>query len=50
MALTAASQLAGAEMDEARARLAALMGVATEQLSFGPSDRREYLCSGASVR
>jgi len=32
-----ASQLAGAEMDEARARLAALMGVATEQLSFGPS-------------
>lgn len=32
-----ASELAGAEMDEARARLAALMGVATEQLSFGPS-------------
>ncbi|NCQ22865.1 MAG: aminotransferase class V-fold PLP-dependent enzyme, partial [Roseovarius sp.] len=33
----AASQLAGAEMDEARARLAALMGVATDELSFGPS-------------
>lgn len=32
-----ASELAGAEMDEARARLAALMGVATEQLSFGSS-------------
>lgn len=32
-----ASQLAGAEMDEARARLAALMGVATDELSFGPS-------------
>ncbi|GHE00781.1 NifS [Defluviimonas sp. 20V17] len=33
----AASQLAGAEMDEARARLAALMGVETDELSFGPS-------------
>ena len=33
----AASQLAGAEMDEARSRLAAIMGVATEELSFGPS-------------
>lgn len=33
----AASQLAGAEMDEARARLAALMGVAADELSFGPS-------------
>lgn len=32
-----ASELAGAEMDEARSRLAALMGVQTEQLSFGPS-------------
>lgn len=32
-----ASRLAGAEMDEARSRLAALMGVATEELSFGPS-------------
>ena len=33
----AASQAAGAEMDEARARLAALLGVATDELSFGPS-------------
>lgn len=33
----AASQLGGAEMDEARVRLAAMLGVATEELSFGPS-------------
>ncbi|NSY38184.1 aminotransferase class V-fold PLP-dependent enzyme [Leisingera sp. ANG59] len=32
-----ASRLGGEEMDEARTRLAALMGVATEELSFGPS-------------
>uniref|UniRef100_UPI0035640D9D aminotransferase class V-fold PLP-dependent enzyme n=1 Tax=Shimia sp. TaxID=1954381 RepID=UPI0035640D9D len=32
-----ASRLAGAEMDEARERLAALLGVETEELSFGPS-------------
>lgn len=32
-----ASRLAGEEMDEARARLAAMMGVATDELSFGPS-------------
>ncbi len=32
-----ASQLAGAEMDEGRARLAAMLGVATDELSFGPS-------------
>lgn len=32
-----ASQLAGAEMDEARARLAAMMGIDTDELSFGPS-------------
>ncbi|APE43547.1 nitrogen fixation protein NifS [Sulfitobacter alexandrii] len=32
-----ASQLAGAEMDEARQRLAALLGVDTDELSFGPS-------------
>ncbi|WP_417598288.1 aminotransferase class V-fold PLP-dependent enzyme [Pararhodobacter oceanensis] len=32
-----ASQLAGAEMDEARSRLAAMMGVDTDELSFGPS-------------
>ncbi|MGB0958659.1 MAG: aminotransferase class V-fold PLP-dependent enzyme [Halocynthiibacter sp.] len=33
----AASTLAGAEMDEARARLAGLMNVATDEVSFGPS-------------
>ena len=33
----AASQLGGAEMDEARARLAAMLGVEGEELSFGPS-------------
>ncbi|MBR9894638.1 aminotransferase class V-fold PLP-dependent enzyme [bacterium] len=32
-----ASEAAGAEMDEARLRLAALLGVETEELSFGPS-------------
>ena len=31
-----ASQLAGAEMDEARARMAAILGVDTDELSFGP--------------
>lgn len=33
----AVSQLAGAEMDEARTRLAALLNVETDELSFGPS-------------
>lgn len=33
----AASQAAGAEMDEARNRLAAMMGVESDELSFGPS-------------
>lgn len=32
-----ASRLAGAEMDEARARMAAILGVDTDELSFGPS-------------
>lgn len=32
-----ASMLAGAEMDEARARLAAWMGVEADEVSFGPS-------------
>lgn len=32
-----ASQLGGAEMDEARRRLAALLGVEADELSFGPS-------------
>ncbi|WP_094037118.1 aminotransferase class V-fold PLP-dependent enzyme [Antarctobacter heliothermus] len=33
----AASEAAGAEMDEARRRLSALLGVDTDELSFGPS-------------
>jgi selenocysteine lyase/cysteine desulfurase len=33
----AASQLGGAEMDEARARLAAILGVEGDEVSFGPS-------------
>jgi len=32
-----ASRLAGEEMDEARQRLAAMMGVGTDEVSFGPS-------------
>ncbi|MDA0762656.1 MAG: aminotransferase class V-fold PLP-dependent enzyme, partial [Proteobacteria bacterium] len=32
-----ASRLGGEEMDEARARLAGYLGVATDELSFGPS-------------
>ncbi|WP_299967213.1 aminotransferase class V-fold PLP-dependent enzyme [uncultured Roseobacter sp.] len=32
-----ASRLAGAEMDEARARMAAILGVESDELSFGPS-------------
>ncbi|NRB00932.1 MAG: aminotransferase class V-fold PLP-dependent enzyme, partial [Rhodobacteraceae bacterium] len=31
------AQLAGAEMDEARSKLAAMMGVDTDEVSFGPS-------------
>ncbi len=33
----AASRLAGAEMDEARTRLAAIMNIGEDELSFGPS-------------
>ncbi|KAB2884790.1 MAG: aminotransferase class V-fold PLP-dependent enzyme [Albidovulum sp.] len=33
----AAAEAGGAEMDEARSRLAAMMGVRTHELSFGPS-------------
>jgi selenocysteine lyase/cysteine desulfurase len=33
----AAARLGGEEMDEARMRLAAMLGVATEEVSFGPS-------------
>lgn len=43
-----ASRLAGAEMDEARTRLAALLGVDTDELSFGPSTTQNtYVLSQA---
>ncbi len=54
-----ASRLAGEEMDEARARLAAMLGVATDELSFGPSTTqntyvlaqafREWLSPGEAI-
>lgn len=44
----AASQDAGAEMDEARTRLAAIMGIETDELSFGPSTTQNtYVLSQA---
>lgn len=55
----AASQLAGAEMDEARQGLAGLMGVARDEVSFGPSTTqntyvlaqafRQWLSPGESI-
>ncbi|MEP3345205.1 MAG: aminotransferase class V-fold PLP-dependent enzyme [Litoreibacter sp.] len=43
-----ASTLAGAEMDEARMRLAAIMGIDTDELSFGPSTTQNtYVLSQA---
>ena len=54
-----AARLAGAEMDEARTRLAAMMGIATDELSFGPSTSantyvlaqafRQYLKPGDAI-
>lgn len=54
-----ASRVAGEEMDEARIRLAALLGVATDELSFGPSTSqntyvlaqafRQWLPRGAAI-
>ncbi|MBP1804514.1 aminotransferase class V-fold PLP-dependent enzyme [Rubellimicrobium aerolatum] len=46
----AASQLAGAEMDEARARLAAMLGVQTHELSFGPSTTANTYVLAQAVR
>ncbi len=40
----------GAEMDEARARLAALMGVAEEEVSFGPSTSANTYVLAQAVR
>lgn len=46
----AAAQAGGAEMDEARARLAAMMGVATVELSFGPSTTANTYVLAQAVR
>ncbi|MBD3765104.1 MAG: aminotransferase class V-fold PLP-dependent enzyme [Rhodobacterales bacterium] len=45
-----ASELAGAEMDEARARLAAVLGVATDEVSFGPSTSANTYVLAQAVR
>lgn len=55
----AASRVGGAEMDEARTRLATLLGVAADELSFGPSTTantyvlaqafRRWLPKGAAI-
>lgn len=45
-----ASELGGAEMDEARERLAAMLGVATEELSFGPSTTQNTYVLAQAVR
>jgi cysteine desulfurase family protein (TIGR01976 family) len=44
------SELAGAEMDEARARLAAMLGVATAEVSFGPSTTANTYVLAQAVR
>jgi hypothetical protein len=44
------AQAGGAEMDEARTRLAALMGVAPEELSFGPSTSANTFVLAQAVR
>lgn len=44
------SEAAGAEMDEARARLAAMMGVVPAQLSFGPSTSQNTYVLAQAVR
>ncbi|MWP38727.1 aminotransferase class V-fold PLP-dependent enzyme [Rhodobacter sphaeroides] len=46
----AASHAAGAEMDEARSRLAALMGVEEDELSFGPSTSANTYVLAQAVR
>jgi len=46
----AASQLGGAEMDEARDRLAAMMGVAQDEVSFGPSTSANTFVLAQAVR
>lgn len=44
------AQAGGAEMDEARARLSALMGCAKEELSFGPSTSANTFVLAQAVR
>jgi cysteine desulfurase family protein (TIGR01976 family) len=46
----AAATAGGAEMDEARARLAAMMGVATHEVSFGPSTTQNTYVLAQAVR
>lgn len=46
----AASQAGGAEMDEARTRLAAMLGVRTHELSFGPSTTQNTYVLAQAVR
>ncbi|NUB43748.1 aminotransferase class V-fold PLP-dependent enzyme [Fertoebacter nigrum] len=46
----AASQLGGAEMDEARDRLAAMMGIDRDELSFGPSTSANTFVLAQAVR
>ncbi len=45
-----ASQAGGAEMDEARARLAEMLGVATAEVSFGPSTTQNTYVLAQAVR
>ena len=46
----AAAQAGGAEMDEARTRLSAMMGVAPDELSFGPSTSANTYVLAQAVR
>jgi len=46
----AASRLGGEEMDEARIRIAAMLGVATHELSFGPSTTQNTYVLAQAVR
>jgi selenocysteine lyase/cysteine desulfurase len=45
-----ASRLGGEEMDEARSRLAAMLGVARDELSFGPSTTQNTYVLAQAVR
>ncbi len=45
-----ASRLGGEEMDEARSRLAAMLGVQTHELSFGPSTTQNVFVLANAVR